>query len=226
MYHSEGSQASPYGEEGCGGTVSRMSLATSSERAIALVTVPVLLAIALAGCGSAGSNDPPGIGQGEEPGSASPTVEAGGEFADADVEFLTMMIPHHEQAEEMSEAILAKPGIDEQVAVLAEQIKDEGESEVELMESLLEDWGMDDDDADGVDGMTSEDDVEALEAATGSEAARLYLEAMIAHHEDGVEIAESEMDEGINPDALELARAIIDAHTAELSTMKDLVAEM
>lgn len=140
------------------------------------------------------------------------------------------MIPHHEQAVEMSEVLLDKDGIDQKVVALAEQIKDTQEPEIDLMENWLDDWGIDDDvdddDDDDDDGMMSDDDLEALERAEGSEAARLYLEGMMAHHEAGVDMAKSELDEGINPDVLELAQAIIDAHTAELSTMQDLLTEI
>jgi uncharacterized protein (DUF305 family) len=169
----------------------------------------------------------------ETPGSASPTVETLGEFNDADAMFVTMMIPHHEQEVEMSEAILAKDGIDERVLTLAEQIRDAYEPEIERMESLLDQWEIDDDvepddDDDDDDGNAwmSEGDWEALEAADGSAAERLYLEGLIEGHEAAVEMAKTEMDEGINPDALEVAQRIIEVHTAELATMQDLVADM
>ena len=203
-----------------------MSPIMSPKRASVLLAIPVALTLALAGCGMAGG---PGLNQDEMPGTASPTAETGGEFNDADATFVTTLIPHHEQAVEMSEEILAKDDIDDQVVALAEQIKDAYESDVELMEGWLEDWGIDDDaaevDDDEADGMMSEDDLEALEAAEGSEAERLYLEGMIEHHEAAIELAEDELGEGINPDVLELAQATIDTQTAELAKMKDLVAE-
>ncbi len=42
---------------------------------------------------------------------------------DDDTMFVTMMIPHHEQAIEMSDIVLAKSGLDPDVANLAQQIK-------------------------------------------------------------------------------------------------------
>ncbi|MDQ7880182.1 DUF305 domain-containing protein [Microbacterium sp. QXD-8] len=209
-----------------------MSPTTSSKRAIALAAVPLALALTLAGCGSPdGGDSPPGMNREEVPGSASPTVETGGEFNDADAMFVAMVIPHHEQEVEMSEAILAKDGIDERVLTIAEQIRDAEEPEIERMESLLDQWeidddaeGDDDDDDDG--GWMSEGDLEALEAADGSAAERLYLEGLIEGHEAAVEMAQTEMDEGINPDALEVAQGIIDVYTAELATLQELVAEI
>lgn len=37
-------------------------------------------------------------------------------------------------------------------------------------------------------------------------------------------MAQTELDEGVNPDALELAQAIIDTQTDEIATMKQLLA--
>jgi len=208
-----------------------MSPTTSTKRAIALAAVPLALTLALAGCGSLDGDESLPGNRDETPGSASPTVETLGEFNDADAMFVTMMIPHHEQEVEMSEAILAKDGIDERVLTLAEQIRDAHEPEIERMESLLDQWEIDDDaepDDDDDDGNAwmSEGDWEALEAADGSAAERLYLEGLIESHEAAVEMAKTEMDEGINPDALEVAQRIIEVHTAELATMQDLVAEI
>ena len=64
----------------------------------------------------------------------------------ADVAFVTGMIPHHEQAVEMSDLVLAQPvsaaGSNAEVRALAQQIADAQAPEVELMETWLEDWGM------------------------------------------------------------------------------------
>ena len=209
-----------------------MSVRISKTRATASIAVPLALALALVGCG-ADDDSMPGMDHDEMPGSASPSAESSGEFNDADAMFVTMMIPHHEQAVEMSELVLAKDGVDEQVASLAEEIKDAQQPEIEQMEDLLDDWELDDDadadeadDAGHVDGMMSEEDMDALEDADGATAAQLFLEGMIAHHEGAVEMAQAELEEGINPDALALAQLIIDTQKAEIETMEKLVAEL
>lgn len=210
-------------------TLLNMSSTTSTRRALALSTIPLAVTLSLAACsGFDGDESLPGVNRDEVPGAASPTAEADGEFNEADARFLTMMIPHHEQEVEMSEEILDKEGIDERVLTLAEQIRNEQEPEIEQMESLLDQWEIDDDaepDDDDDGGWMSEVDMEALEAADGSAAERLYLEGVIEGHEAAVEMAETEMEEGINPDALEVAQLIIEAQTAELATMQDLAAD-
>lgn len=58
----------------------------------------------------------------------------------SDVMFARMMIPHHAQAIEMSDMLLAKEGIPEPVTALAEQIKAAQGPEIDEMNSWLEQW--------------------------------------------------------------------------------------
>ena len=76
------------------------------------------------------------------------------------------------------------------------------------------------------DGLMTEDDLTALESADGAEASRLFLEQMIVHHEGAVEMAQTQVDDGSNPDAVELAQTIIDAQTTEIQEMRDLLATL
>ncbi|MCH9730443.1 MAG: DUF305 domain-containing protein [Actinomycetia bacterium] len=60
----------------------------------------------------------------------------------ADVKFVRHMIPHHQQAIEMSDMILAKTGIDPQVSELATQIKAAQGPEIKQLQEWLTQWGM------------------------------------------------------------------------------------
>ena len=64
----------------------------------------------------------------------------------ADVAFVTGMIPHHQEALEMSDLILAQPvsaaGSNAEVRALAQQIADAQAPEVEQMKTWVKDWGM------------------------------------------------------------------------------------
>jgi uncharacterized protein (DUF305 family) len=66
----------------------------------------------------------------------------------ADVAFVTGMIPHHQEAVEMSDLILAQPvsaaGSNAEVRALAQQIADAQAPEVEQMKTWVKDWGMED----------------------------------------------------------------------------------
>ena len=60
----------------------------------------------------------------------------------ADMQFAHMMIPHHQQAIEMSDIILGKQGIDPRVVDLATQIKAAQGPEIEKMQVWMDQWGM------------------------------------------------------------------------------------
>lgn len=184
----------------------------------------VAAALTLAGCADTTSTMPedmPGMDHGD-------TSSATAEFNDADVMFAQMMIPHHEQAVEMSDMILAKDNINDRVITLAEQIKAAQEPEIAQLEEWLDAWGAEGEmgDMDGMDhggGMMSEEDMADLEAATGDEASRLFLEQMIVHHEGAIEMAQEQVDNGQNPDAIEMAQTIIDSQTEEIATMEEIL---
>jgi uncharacterized protein (DUF305 family) len=196
---------------------------------LALAISTLALAAALAGCAADGNTvGMPGMDHGA--GTASPGAGVPAEAAMADTMFTMMMIPHHEQAIEMSDMILAKSDIDQRVIELAQQIKDAQAPEIELMQGWLEEWGLsspgDMDGMDHGDGMMSQGDMDALEAAEGAAAARLFLQQMIAHHEGAIEMAEDELDGGADPEVLALAQRIIDSQTSEIATMKELLTQV
>lgn len=201
------------------------------SRMAAFAAAPVALSLALAGCATTGDTHS-GMPDMDRGGSASssPSAVVQGEFNAADSMFAMMMIPHHEQAIEMSDTILAKTGVDQRVLDLAQQIKSAQAPEIELMQSWLHDWGMPSsggmDGMDHGDGMMSDDDMAALEAADGAEAARLFLEQMIEHHEGAIDMAQDELDDGANPDVLALAQRIITSQTEEIATMRELLTQL
>lgn len=162
----------------------------------------------------------------------SPSSTAEGVFNNADETFVMGMIAHHEQAIAMSDLLLDKEGVDERVISLARDIKDAQGPEIDTMKDWLADWGIvtDDSGMEGMDhsggGMMSAEDMAALESASGAEASRLFLEQMTQHHQGAIDMAQQELDNGENPGALELAQTIIDAQTAEIATMQDILATL
>ncbi|MCM6763308.1 DUF305 domain-containing protein [Rathayibacter sp. ZW T2_19] len=161
--------------------------------------------------------------------SASPssTAAAAADFDDQDVMFAQMMKPHHEQAVEMADMILAKDGISTDVTGLATQIKEAQGPEISQLEEWITAWSAEDSMSGmdhSMDGMMSDEDMSALENATGPEAEKLFLEQMMMHHEGAVEMAQTEVDEGQNTDAIEMANTIVQTQTEEIATMQDLLA--
>ncbi|MFI9489896.1 DUF305 domain-containing protein [Promicromonospora sp. NPDC052451] len=182
----------------------------------------IALAGALALTGCSGSADP-----------EQDTATAAGEHTahnDADVMFAQMMIPHHEQAIEMADVVLARPDADPQVTELATQIKAAQAPEIETLGQWLDTWGAERTSEHGghagMDGMMSEDDMQMLADAAGPEADRLFLEQMIVHHQGAVEMAQEEVESGEDAGAVEMARTIVDTQAAEIETMEGLLASM
>lgn len=196
-----------------------MNIRTAATAALVLSA-----ALVLAGCSTGTEDDSmPGMDHGSS--------EQAADANDADVMFASMMIVHHEQAIEMSDIVLAKNDVDPEVAALAEDIKTAQGPEIEQLQGWLDDWGVNPDDQemapmDHGDGMMSEEDLAALEAAGGAQASQLFLEQMIVHHEGAVEMAQIQVDDGSNPGAVELAQTIIDAQTAEIQEMEDLLTSL
>ncbi|MFD2794498.1 DUF305 domain-containing protein [Promicromonospora vindobonensis] len=188
----------------------------------------VVLAGALALAGCSGSQEPADHDMSTMAGSESGDGAAHNE---ADMMFAQMMIPHHEQAVEMADVVLAKNGTNPEIAALATQIKAAQAPEIEQLGQWLDSWGaertaQEHDGHDAMSGMMTEEDMQALEAATPPESDQLFLEQMIAHHEGAVEMAQTEIEDGSDPAAVEMAQTIVDTQTAEIGTMEDLLASM
>ncbi|USY23425.1 DUF305 domain-containing protein [Nocardiopsis exhalans] len=146
------------------------------------------------------------------------------EFNDADVVFAQMMIPHHEQATAMAELAQSRAG--DEVRALAEDIEAEQGPEIEQMNALLESWGnepMEGMDHGGMAGVMSEEQMAELEAAEGDEFDTMFLEMMIEHHEGAIDMAQTQLVEGTNPEARALAEDIIDAQRAEIELMNEML---
>ena len=196
---------------------------------LAVSTGILTLALALSGCAD---NSTAPSSEITSPSQSSSTSQA----TEADEMFVTMMIPHHQQAIEMSDILLAKDGVDARVVELAEQIKAAQGPEIDKMLGWLEDWGvdyapdsmggMDHGSMGGDDSMMSEEDMTLLENADAAEASRLFLEQMSVHHEGAVDMAQTALDDAQNPDVLDLAQQVIDDQTAEIAAMQELLEQL
>ena len=75
-------------------------------------------------------------------------------------------------------------------------------------------------------GMMSQDDMDKLTAATGNDAAKLYLQQMIVHHTGAIDMAKTELTAGQNTDAKALAQNIVTSQAAEITTMQTMLAAL
>ncbi|MGH3705369.1 MAG: DUF305 domain-containing protein, partial [Agromyces sp.] len=180
---------------------------------------------ALSGC-AANAGDTSGGGHDGHSTAETETEAPANAGAAADVMFAQMMIPHHEQALEMSGIVLAKDGLAPEVAALAEEIQAAQGPEIAQLEAWLEEWDAPREmpgGGHGMSGMLSADELAALEAADAATASRLFLEQMIEHHEGAVEMAEEQIASGSHEGAIEMAEAIVATQNAEIERMQALL---
>lgn len=138
--------------------------------------------------------------------------------------FVEMMVPHHEQAIQMSDLASTRTDTPEVLAI-AEKIKAGQEPEIELMESWLGEGhthGAVHAGHGGMNGMLTEAELAALEAASGAEFDKLFLEGMIRHHEGAIDML-SLLDNSSDEKALELRGQIEAVQLDEIAQMKGLL---
>lgn len=198
----------------------------------------VAAALTLAACGS--GDDPTIASGGDSSGGveASPVAGIDAQHNDADIAFITDMTPHHESAIDMAE-LAADRAADPRVKDLAERIVAAQDPEIETMQKMATAWGVDLEAGGSPHGGSAKssggphggggaegDDVTALEPLSGAAFDKEFLSRMTAHHESALEMAQKELSEGENPQAKELAQAIVTAQTEEIAEMKTILAEL
>ena len=142
-------------------------------------------------------------------------------FSADDQMFAAMMIPHHEQAIQMSELAFLN-STDPEILALANEIKAAQDPEIEQMKS----WGsskmgshaghmMDE-------GMLTDDEMAQLKDARGAEFDRLFLEGMIKHHQGAIQMADMIIGSA-NEEAALLGKNIVESQSAEIERMRQLL---
>ncbi len=151
----------------------------------------------------------------------SATMESMGE---SETMFATMMIPHHQQAIEMSELALANSSNDD-VRKLAQQIIDAQAAEIEQMQAWIDGHGHEVHGDHEMAGMASEEDLATLKTLQSPEFDELFLNLMIVHHEGALDMV-SMLDGTDKAEAKELAQHIEEVQKAEIALMKQLLQEL
>jgi uncharacterized protein (DUF305 family) len=156
-------------------------------------------------------------------------TESADAFNAVDVGFLQDMLDHHDQAVELALLELAN-GEDATARDFAQETIIFQRREIGIMERLLEEGGEPRGDVprdvmswmsmtvplSDMPGMASEDELDALAAARGPEADRLFLELMREHHEGGIHMADWAAEFGENERVRELAAQIAEYQRIEV----------
>ncbi len=171
-------------------------LTTNKRLRLLAISGGLGLSLLLAGCGDDDAS-------GDDP-AAVQTAPNGDVFNDADVEFATGMIPHHAQAVLVA-GWAASHGARADIRILCERLVVGQRDEIETMRTWLRDRGAPVPSPtathhrmkmNGVEhdmlkpGILSPEELARLDKARGPEWDRLFLEAMIRHHQGALKMVD------------------------------------
>ena len=163
--------------------------------------------------------------------SPKPSTSSPGMGMMGDQHFITMMIPHHEDAIAMANMALTRAEHPE-IKQLAKNIKTSQSQEIEQMRAWYKKWyGTDVPKVDGNNmgggmmhggkrGMMGNmrTDLAALSNAKNFD--QSFIEEMIPHHEMAVMMSQHLLSNAVHPEMKQLAQAIIQAQTKEINEMQ------
>ena len=145
-------------------------------------------------------------------------------YTGADAMFLEMMIPHHQQAVDISNLAL-KTSKDPELLALAQTIITAQTAEIKQMKSWLSDAGAGSDmghSMDGMGGMLDGAELSALAAATGKNFDVLWLKGMIGHHDGAIHMTTMIRDAS-NPDIKLFGENVVKDQSAQIKQMEAML---
>jgi uncharacterized protein (DUF305 family) len=186
---------------------------------VGVLAAAAVAGLLLTGCGNKTSSNPapPPVAR------SAPATSPQQEHNQADVVFLQNMVLHHTQAITMSQ-IARNQASAAQVKDLAARIEAEQSPQIQQMSSLLTEWGIPAPATTGGTGTTNGVGHGQLPGTvSGAGFDRAFLEMMIVHHQDAVDMSQIELAQASNPVTRNLAQQIISADQAQISEMQTLL---
>ncbi|MFE9200634.1 DUF305 domain-containing protein [Micromonospora sp. NPDC007230] len=142
----------------------------------------------------------------------------------ADIRFVTMMIPHHEQALVMAK-LVADRGQNPQLKIIADRILAAQEPEIKTLETWLTDRGLNRNSGPGhqhgMAGMQSAEALDQLTAARGAEFDRMFVTMMVEHHQGAIDMAGEVLALGVDGVLNEMATSVVVEQGAEINRMRE-----
>jgi uncharacterized protein (DUF305 family) len=190
-------------------------------RRVPLAAVAAVAALLAAGCGT--QPDEPAAGAPSGP-AAPGSSAAASTFNETDTMFLQMMVPHSTQGVALVK-LAADRSTRADVKTLAQAIEVTQQDEIKRMSGWLAEWKQPATASDeahqahgGMPG-TSEKEIAALREAEGAAFDTKFLNTLIAHQDDAVQLARMETNAGVNVHAKTFAKQVDESRTAQIKQM-------
>jgi uncharacterized protein (DUF305 family) len=150
-----------------------------------------------------------------------------GKYTGADLMFLQMMIPHHQQAIDISNLAL-KTSSNAELLALAKIIARDQAAEIVQMKAWIKDAGATEDmghSMDGMGGMLNDKELSALAAATGKNFDTLWLKGMTDHHDGAIHMVQM-IEDASNMDIKAFGAKVITDQSEQIAQMKRMLAAL
>jgi uncharacterized protein (DUF305 family) len=137
-------------------------------------------------------------------------------------EFVTGMIPHHQEAVDTAKEVLARGGTTPEVRTLAQEIVVAQEAEIAQLKAWHEAWYGEA----YVANNTYQSMMRDLSQLSGADLDKRFLEDMIPHHMGAIMMAQSVRPYVEHQEVTDLADAIMSTQTTEIELMRNLLQTM
>lgn len=158
----------------------------------------------------------------------------------SDIGFLQDMRAHHEQAVEMGMIMIGKPETDAVLRQIAKEITFGQGIDIGRMIQLLRDYGKPEANESGtamawmnepvplerMPGLATDSDMNDLVRAIGTDADRLFIELMIAHHEGGLHMGEYAVAHAGTDEVQDVATLIVSGQKDEIGELLRIKARL
>lgn len=191
-----------------------------------LLGVIVLLAAAVVSL-SINRSDSNGMGNSSGHMGHGSSSSSNANYTGADIMFLQMMIPHHQQAIDISNLAM-KSSQDAELIELAKIIARDQAAEIKQMKAWLTDAGASEDMGHAMHdmgGMLNDDELAALSAATGKEFDILWLKGMTEHHDGAIHMTQM-IEDARNAEIKAFGTKVIKDQSKQIDQMKKMLARI
>jgi len=201
-----------------------MQITIDKKTGVFLAIIALLLAVIASFAINRGDrsdhNDTKGMGNHND----SSHGKASGNYTGADIMFLQMMIPHHQQAVDISDLAISKSK-DAELLALAKKIRADQADEIVQMKAWLKDAGASEDmghSMDGMGGMLNDAELSALKIESGSKFDILWLKGMTGHHDGAIHMTQM-IEDAQNPDIKAFGVKVIADQSEQIAQMKEML---